>query len=200
MRLWTTLVLAVFAAVMTTGTTALCAPPAAGNAGDPYPQKDDRGRDDALDNQGGADAFSYVFVDNVPPDTVSYAWIELRGDSVATWLRGLTDFTSITDGYSRQKLPIGFSFPFYGATYDCVRVATNGFLQFTTTGLSPSNACLPSVLVAGPMVAVFWDDLDLLRGGRTDTVVVGYRSFGTHFVVEFDQIGFYSTSCPNVPL
>jgi len=200
MRLWTTLVLAVFAAVMTTGTTALCAPPAAGNAGDPYPQKDDRGRDDALDNQGGADAFSYVFVDNVPPDTVSYAWIELRGDPAATWLRGLTDFSSITDGYSRQKLPIGFSFPFYGATYDCVRVATNGFLQFTTTATWLNNGCLPSTLVAGPMIAVLWDELHLLRGGRTDTVVVGYRSFGTHFVVEFDQIGFYSTSCPNVPL
>jgi hypothetical protein len=200
MRLWTTLVVAVFAAVMTTGTTALCAPPAAGNAGDPYPQKDDRRRDGALDNQGGADAFSYVFVDNVPPDTVSYAWIELRGDSVATWLGGLTHFTGITDGYSRQKLPIGFPFPFYGATYDCVRVATNGFLQFTTTATWLNNGCLPSALVAGPMIAVFWDDLHLLRGGRADTVVVGYRSFGTHMVIEFDQIGFYSTSCPNVPL
>jgi hypothetical protein len=112
----------------------------------------------------------------------------------------LTDFTSITDGYSRQKLPIGFSFPFYGATYDCVRVATNGFLQFTTTSTWLNNGCLPSTLVAGPMIALLWDDLHLLRGGRTDTVVVGYRSFGTHFVVEFDQIGFYSTSCPNVPL
>jgi hypothetical protein len=193
-------VLAVFAAVMMTGTVALCAPPAAGNAGDPYPQMDDHRPNGTLDNQGGPDTFQYVFMDNVPPDTVSYAWIELRGDSSATWLGGLTHFTSITDGYSRQKLPIGFSFPFYGATYDCVRVATNGFLQFTTTATWLNNECLPSTLVAGPMIAVFWDDLHLLRGGRTDTVVVGYRSFGTHFVVEFDQIGFFSASCPNVPL
>jgi hypothetical protein len=200
MRLRTTLVFMVFAAVVTTGTTALCAPSAAGNAGDPYPQIDNRGRDGALDNQGGPDVFCYVFGDNVPPDTASYEWIELRGDPSATWLGGLRHFNNIDDGYSRQKLYIGFSFPFYGAAYDCVRVATNGFLEFTATGLSPSNACLPSVLVPGPMIAVFWDDLHLLYGGRLDTVVIGYRSFGTYFVVEFDQIGFASTSCPNVPL
>jgi hypothetical protein len=197
MRLWTTLVLAVFAAVMTTGSMALFPPPA---AGDPYPQMDDRPRDRTVDNQGGPDAFCHVFTDNVPPDTVSYEWIELRDDGGATWLGGLRQFNNIDNGYSRQKLPIGFSFPFYGAAYDCVRVATNGFLQFTTTGLSPSNACLPSVLVNGPMIAVLWDDLHLLGGGRTDTVVIGYRSFGTYFVVEFDQIGFASPSCPNVPL
>jgi hypothetical protein len=200
MRLWTTLVLAVFAAVMMMCPTALCLPPAAGNAGDPYPQSDDHRRDNTLDNQGGPDAFSYVFVDNVPPNNAPYGWIELRGDSAATWLGGLTDFTSITDGYSRQKLPLGFSFPFYGATYDCVRVATNGFLQFTTTETWLNNMCLPSSLVAGPMLAVLWDDLHLLRGGRTDTVVVGYKNFGDYFVIEFDQIGFFSTSCPNVPL
>jgi hypothetical protein len=198
MRFRTTLVLAAFAAIMMTGTTALCISPVAANAEDPNPQTDKHGRDGTLDNRGGPDAFQYVFMDNVFPDTVSYAWIELRGDSAATWLRGLTDFTSITDGYSRQKLPIGFPFPFYGVTYDCVRVATNGFLQFTTTATWLNNGCLPSTLVAGPMIAVLWDDLHLLRGGRTDTVVVGYRSFGTHMVIEFDQIGFFS--CPNVPL
>ena len=200
MRYRTRLVLAVFVAVMMTGTTAVWAPSAAGSEGDPFPQTDDHRRDGKLDNQGGPDAFQYVFVDNVPPNNVPYDWIELRGDSEATWLGGLTYFTGITDGYSRQKLPIGFSFPFYGATYDCVRVATNGFLQFTTTATWLNNGCLPSTLVAGPMIAVFWDDLHLLRGGRTDTVVVGYRSFGTHMVIEFDQIGFFSNSCPNVPL
>jgi hypothetical protein len=84
--------------------------------------------------------------------------------------------------------------------YDCVTVATNGFLQFTTTATWMNNGCLPSTLVAGPMIAVFWDALHLLRGGRTDTVVVGYKNFGDYFVIEFDQIGFFSTSCPSVPL
>lgn len=162
--------------------------------------EDTRGRDGSLDNQGGPDGFQYVFRDNVPPDNVPFNWIELRGDPEATWIGGLTHFSSVDDGYSRQKLPIGFSFPFYGATYDCVRVATNGFLQFTTTATSLSNACLPASVVAGPMIACLWDDLHLVRGGQADTVVVGYRNFGDYFVIEFDGIGWYSTSCPNIHL
>ena len=158
-----------------------------------------RGRDN-LDNQGGPDAFQYMFMDNVAPDNAPYNWIELRGDPSATWIGGLTHFTNIDDGYSRQKLPIGFSFPFYGAVYDCVSVACNGFLQFTTTAGSSGNFCMPSTAVGGPMIAVFWDDLHLLYGGRTDTVVVGYRNFGGYFVIEFDGIGFYNTACRNVQL
>ncbi|MCX6601115.1 MAG: hypothetical protein NT025_06095, partial [bacterium] len=160
---------------------------------------DMRGRDN-LDNHGGPDAFNYFYMDNVAPDTVSYSWIELRGDAGATWLPGSAFTWSVTadDGYSRQKLPIGFSFPFYGAVYDCVRVMCNGLLNFTTTSQSYSNACLPASSVNAPMIAVFWDDLHMLYGGRTDTVVIGYRNFGGYFVVEFDQIGFYD--CPNAPL
>jgi len=154
----------------------------------------------SLDNQGGPDAFQYVFRDNVPPDNVPYEWVELRDDPEATWICGLTGFTSVDDGYSRQKLPIGFPFPFYGATYDCVRVATNGFLEFTTTATSLSNACLPASVVAGPMIAVLWDDLHQVRGGRTDTVILGYRNFGDYFVIQYDGIGWYSTSCPNIYL
>ncbi len=153
-----------------------------------------------LDNQGGPDAFSYFFMDNQPPDTSTYSWIELRDDGEATWIGGLTHFTNVDDGYSRQKLPIGFPFPFYGVPYDCVRVATNGFLQFTTTAVSLSNVCLPASAIAGPMIAVFWDDLHLVRGGQADSIVVGYKNFGDYFVIEFDQIGFYSSSCPNNPL
>lgn len=160
----------------------------------------DRGLYNSLDNQGGPDAFQYMFRDNVAPDDVPYNWIELRGDAEATWIGGLTHFTSIDDGYSRQMLPIGFSFPFYGANYDCVRVATNGFLQFTTTSTSLSNACLPSTGIGGPAICVLWDDLHLFRGGQADTIVIGYRNFGTHFVIQFDNIGWYTTSCPNVPL
>lgn len=161
--------------------------------------EDSRGREGGLDNQGGPDGFDYFFMDNVAPDTATYSWIELRGDSLATWMPG-SAFTSPDDGYSRQKVPIGFAFPFYGATYDCVRVCANGFLNFTTTTASLSNVCLPASAVNAPIIAMLWDDLHLLRGGRTDTLVVGYRNFGTYFVIEFDQVGFYSSSCPNNPM
>jgi hypothetical protein len=159
----------------------------------------DRERYDGLDNQGGPDAFNYYFVDNIAPDTATFSWTELRGDPGATWLTG-SAFTDPDDGYSFQKLPIGFSFPFYGTSYDCVRVCCNGFLNFSTTIASFSNGCLPSTNVNAPMVAMLWDDLHLLHGGRTDTVVIGYRSFGDRMVIEYDQVGYYSPSCPDIPL
>jgi hypothetical protein len=159
----------------------------------------DRERYDGLDNQGGPDAFNYYFLDNVAPDTATFSWIELRGDPGATWLTG-SAFTNPDDGYSIQKLPIGFSFPFYGTPYDSVRVCCNGLLNFSTTAASLSNACLPSTSVNAPMIAMLWDDLHLLRGGRSDTVVIGYRSFGDHMVIEYDQVGYYTDSCPNIPL
>jgi hypothetical protein len=161
----------------------------------------DRERDGTLDNQGGPDAGFYVFRDNVAPDDIPYEWIELRDNEDAVWFRGLTHFTSVDDGSSRQKMPIGFSFPFYDATYDCVRVATNGFLQFgAVASTSLSNVCLPNTGINGPAIAAFWDDLHLLYGGRTDTMCVGYKNFGDYFVVEYDGIGFYTSTCNNAPL
>jgi bacillopeptidase F (M6 metalloprotease family) len=160
------------------------------------PFVNERDSRNTLDNQGGPDAFQYVYRDNVAPDNVPYEWIELRDDGDATWIGGLTHFTSVDDGSSRQKLPIGFPFPFYGTNYDCVRVATNGFLQFgAVASTSLSNACFPSTGINGPAIAAFWDDLHLLRGGRPDTIVVGYKNFGTHFVIEYDHVGYYATAC-----
>ncbi|MBU1920417.1 immune inhibitor A, partial [bacterium] len=160
------------------------------------------GRDGSggLDNQGGPDDFQYVFRDNVAPDDVPYEWIELRGDEEATWIGGYVDFTSWDDGRSRAAIPIGFPFPFYGVSYDSFIVATNGFLEFTTTATTLSNVCLPASSVAGPMIAVFWDDLHLFYGGRTDTITIGYKSFEDYFVIEFDEIGFYTSNCRNQPL
>lgn len=146
-----------------------------------------------LDNQGGPDGFGYRFVDNQGGDSATYDWIELRGDPEAVWIN---NFSSHDDGYSQTKYPFGLNFPFYGQTYDSFRVACNGFMQFTTTSGSLSNACLPSTAVQGPAIFLFWNDLHLDRGGiPTGTDVVGYKNFGDYVVLEFDSVGNYSTSC-----
>ena len=148
---------------------------------------------DPLDNQGGPDAFGYSFMDNQGGDTVTYEWIELRGDPEAVWINA---WTTHDDGYSTTKHPFGFDFPFYGLSYDSFRVMCNGNIQFTSTSGSLSNGCLPSSVIAGPAVCLFWNDLHLDRGGiPTGVDVVGYRNFGDYLVLEFDSVGNYSTSC-----
>jgi hypothetical protein len=160
----------------------------------------DRERIGSLDNQGGPDSFQYSYHDNVAPDSVSYDWIELRGDPGATWIGGYADFTHIDDGYSRHKLSIGFPFPFYGVEYDCVRVGTDGFFQFTTFSTSWMNGCFPFGPIPGPTIAVFWDDLSLVTGGQADTLCIGYKNFGDYFIIEYDGVGYFELLCRGVPL
>jgi hypothetical protein len=159
--------------------------------------REERGGE-ALDNQGGPDAYQYMFMDNVAPDTVTYSWIELRGDAGATFINSWTDHD---DGYSYvgttspgARHPIGFSFPFYGVMQDSFRLCTNGFVQFTTTSSSLSNGTLPNTGVSGPAIFAYWDDLHLDRNGQTTNQVM-YRNFGTYLVIEFDSIGVYNSSC-----
>lgn len=70
--------------------------------------------------------------------------------------------------------PLGFSFPFAGASYDAVYVSSNGFLYlFDTTGsISPPTdpRCCngnPGLLVASasPMVCALWTDLNPTAAG-----------------------------------
>jgi hypothetical protein len=112
-----------------------------------YSSGSPRGRGGSLDNSGGPDAGGYRYMDNVAPDTATYSWIELRGEAGVTWINL---WTSHDDGYSYvgatspgARHPIGFSFDFYGVLHDSFRVSTNGFVQFTTTSSSLSNAVLP---------------------------------------------------------
>lgn len=160
----------------------------------PYIESEaERGRSGGLDNVGGPDASNYYFMDNVAPDTATYNWIELRGDPGATWIN---DWSSgFDDTYSIALRPIGFDFPFYGVNQTSFRVSTNGVVQFTTTGTSLSNACLPTTLYSGPAIFPFWDDLHLQRSIPSGVDVVGYKNFGTYTVIEFDSIGFFSSSC-----
>ncbi|HEY3296712.1 MAG TPA: carboxypeptidase regulatory-like domain-containing protein [bacterium] len=150
-----------------------------------------------LDNQGGPDAFGYMFVDNQGGDTATYSWIELRGDDNATWLNA-ADFTSVDDGMTNAPVEIGFNFPFYGQTYSQCSFGTNGDVQFATSYAYEYTQCLPR-MQSGAMVTAFATDLHLLNGGiPTGDGVVGYKNFGTYFVVEWDSVGFYNTGiCPN---
>lgn len=63
---------------------------------------------------------------NVP---VPFSSIAATGNSVASWRNN----TSMDDNMS-NNIPIGFTFYYMGMPYTNVRVSTNGFLTFNTTG------------------------------------------------------------------
>jgi hypothetical protein len=93
------------------------------------------------------------------------------------------DDTSVT-------VPIGFSFTFYGATYTNVNVCTNGFLNFGPLDSQYANACLPTPLGAGAVIAAYWDDLITPPGSIT------YQTIGSapnrRFVASWNSVGLYA--------
>jgi hypothetical protein len=154
------------------------------------PQHD---RTNPLDNTGGPDASGYRFKDNVTPDTATYNWIELRGDAGATFISG---WGSYDDGMSPASYPIGFSFPFYSSNYTTFEASSNGQIEFGPT-YSPYSytSCLSATTTYGPAIMPYMADLHLQHGGdATGNTVVGYKNFGTYTVIEFDSVGYFSSS------
>jgi hypothetical protein len=93
-------------------------------------EKDSRDRH-PLDNQGGADEFGYVFVDNQTGDTATFEWIELDSDPEAVPL-----FDTCYDDRCSPFVPLVDGFPFYGVVHDSFCVSTNGNIQFITQSTS----------------------------------------------------------------
>jgi hypothetical protein len=162
----------------------------AGDPGNPGNVNQGRGND-RLDNVGGPDAFGYRYKDNVSPDTATYNWIELRGDAGATWI---SSWVSYDDGCASAAVPIGFTFPFYGTNYTTLTPTSNGQIEFGTCTASYYSGCVGQAGM-GAAILPYMFDLHLQRGGdATGNAVVGYKNFGTYFVIEYDSVGYYSTS------
>jgi hypothetical protein len=99
------------------------------------------------------------------------------------------------DGYYDLSLA-GFDFKFYGAPVTSVRVSTNGYVTFGTTGTILINTSIPNASVPNAIIAAFWDDLDLT--GLTGEPGVWYGTFGTapnrYMVIEYYQIPRYAAT------
>ncbi len=155
-----------------------------------YASGDNSGRN-PLDDTGGPDAFGYRFVDNLAGDTATYSWIELRGDAGATWIGG---WASYDDGCAPASYPIGFSFPFYGTSYTTFTPITNGAVDFGTCYAYAYYSCVPNTSDPAAIYPFLYD-LHLQRGGdATGNLVVGYKNFGSYTVIEYDSVGFYSST------
>ncbi|HET8948612.1 MAG TPA: choice-of-anchor D domain-containing protein, partial [Candidatus Polarisedimenticolia bacterium] len=90
-----------------------------------------------------------------------------------------------------QPLPIGFPFPFYGATFTSLRVASNGFLSFTHADAPYENQPLPSPGAPRNLVAGFWEDL-VVPGSQS----VVWLAEPHAFTVQYDGVLRYGGGGP----
>jgi hypothetical protein len=133
---------------------------------------------------GGPDAFGYTWIDSDEPTGPVYEWVEING--VGT-VAGSGDDSNL------GPFDLGFDFPYYGGTFDNVRVCTNGWLSFTSTSTAYSNQGIPSSTDPNNLLAALWDDLNPNDGG---TIYYYADMNNDRFIVEYDGVPHYSSGNP----
>ncbi len=132
---------------------------------------------------GGPDTFGYRWIDSDEPGGPAYGWVDISGTGAAV-------FSGYSDDSNQGPLPIGFTFPFYGQTFDTFRVCSNGWISFTSTLTAYNNQALPNSGAPENLIAPFWDDLkvDPANGSQ-----VYYQVVDGRLVVQFNNVPGYSS-------
>ncbi|MBL8758123.1 MAG: hypothetical protein JNK35_06815, partial [Phycisphaerae bacterium] len=83
-------------------------------------------------------------------------------------------------------VPIGFTFPFFGAPRNTVFVSSNGFVTFGAPSTAFENdPVLPTPAAPNEAIYGYWTDLDLRVTGQLRAAVVGPPVEGPRLVIEW---------------
>jgi hypothetical protein len=138
-----------------------------------------------LRNTGGPDAFGYTFVNSLHAGGPAFEWVEISQVGQA-WSMSLDDFEG--------PLPLGFSFPFYGGSQSQCFVGSNGYLTFGQGHTVWVSTPIPSSSLPNHMIAPFFDDFDLPRGG---TVYTWADSENQRFIAQWDGAMSFGSGGPH---
>jgi hypothetical protein len=96
----------------------------------------------------GPDGYGYL------GSSFTYNWVDISSSGTLIGISG--------DDVSSGALDIGFTFPFYGASYTQFYAQTNGTLAFGAATTSYSNQCpLPNASLPDNIIPIVWDDLNM---------------------------------------
>jgi len=127
---------------------------------------------------GGPDPFGYRYIDSDQPGGPVFSWDDLTISG-----KGLPVESLVGDDQISEAIPLGFPFPFYGQTFNSVRISTNGFLTFTGSSPPYLNKPLPNLAAPPNLIAPFWDDLRFL--GDTRAL---YTRDADSFTVQYNHV------------
>ncbi len=138
-----------------------------------------------INGRGGPDGFGYSWIDSDEPGGPTFNWVNIRG--VGTQIIGLLDDNNL------GPFPMGFSFPFYGNNFNQIRVASNGFVSFTSTVSPFTNGSIPSAAEPNNAIYPFWDDL-LFSATNGSTAWYYYDAANSRFIVQYDSVPFFGAT------
>lgn len=142
----------------------------------------------------GQDAYGYFIFDQ--GDTSydqcpTYQWIGIApAEGGSGTALALTDPGSASDegdqvgAVAITTVNLPFAFQYYGVNYTQASISSNGFIAFGQhSDADWRNWRLPDAGGPSPMIAVMWDDLDIVSG--TSYVYTYYNSAQHYYVVEW---------------
>ncbi len=135
---------------------------------------------------GGSDAFGYTWMDDSLEENFQFCWIDIESTGVRIGESG-------DDNEEYGFFDLGFSFPFYGETFDSVRITSDGWLSFSDVYPCPTdtfqwfiNRPLPWLWGPYSLVAPFWDDLKLV-----DSSAIYFYSGGDSAIISYVDVHHY---------
>lgn len=131
-----------------------------------------------------SDAFGYSWKDNVTNSKLNFNWVEIED-------RGAILAQDTGNDLNLGPYGLEFSFPFYGNSFDSIRITTNGWLSFTSPNSNFYNRSLPNDSGVFNLIAPFWDDLVL----DTSSKII-YFSTSDSAIVTYSEIKRYPSGGP----
>ncbi len=133
---------------------------------------------------GGPDSYGHSWIDSDDPSGPAYVWIDITSTGTS-----IMELDSLGDDDTSRPVPIGFDFPFYENAYSQMLVGSNGVLAFGAGVRSRSNTEIPLVDDKNNLIALFWDDLDIRKGGD---IYYLYDDVNERFIVSYVDVPLYS--------
>ncbi|TFF94023.1 MAG: hypothetical protein EU544_05035, partial [Promethearchaeota archaeon] len=121
------------------------------------------------------------------PEDIPFIWEDLESKEWQSNVRNITDwFSNKDDGYYSARLPGNFRLYDYYNSY--IYISTNGYISLEdfTPDLNGNMDFPQSGIDYGHMIAAFWDDLDLYKGGAV--YIANLTGTKDRWVVEYKDV------------
>ena len=126
------------------------------------------------------------------PDRGGYRWIDSdeTGGPAFDWIDISSTGTRIplADDDNQGPFPLGFSYDFYGQSFDSIRVCSDGWLSFTSESHQFHHYLIPDVRDPNNLLAPMWADLNPAQGG---SVYYLADTANGRFVMSWVDVPFY---------
>lgn len=135
---------------------------------------------------GGPDPYGYFWKDSSEPDGPAYDWFDISTIGTALTISSEESFSS--------SFPIGFSFNFYGSSFNTLFVSDNGYISFTGDNSDWANSIIPNASEPNGIICGYWTDMSAHLQGN---VYYYYDSSNSRLIVQYQDILNYGTSIAN---